>query len=125
VVGPLAFYDVQPQIVTKWPENDPAFHIMETVLGIIAAIAFVVVGIATFGAAFVVGAIIIGLLAGAVALTKMIIDEIGTANAPASGALVLNSTAPITWTGDKAFHLTSAGLNGSMQLGGVMVPAAG
>jgi hypothetical protein len=30
-------------------------------------------------------------------------------NAPTIGSLVMNSTAPITWTGDKVFHLTSAG----------------
>jgi hypothetical protein len=34
---------------------------------------------------------------------------IGKENAPTIGSLVMNSTAPITGTGDKVFHLTSAG----------------
>jgi Clostridium P-47 protein len=126
-VQTLAFYDVRPQIVTKWSENDPGFGITEIILGVIAVIALAIAAVATAGTALAVAALVIGLLAGAAAggilLTKTIIDQIGTDNAPSIGTLAMNSTAPITWTGDKAFRLTSAGLNDSMQLGGVMVPA--
>jgi hypothetical protein len=123
----LAFYDTRPQVVTKWDEKDRGFEITEIILGVIAAIALAIAAVATAGTALAVAALVIGLLAGAAAggilLGKTIIGQIGTGNAPSIGALRMNSVSPITWTGGKAFRLTSAGLNDSMQLTGVMVPA--
>jgi hypothetical protein len=120
----LAFYDTRPQIVTKWSDNDRGFETAEIVLAVIAGIALIVAAVATAGTALAAGALIIGLLAGAasgaILVTRTIIDQIGTGHAPTIDALLMNSTAPVSWTGGKAFALTSAGLNDSLQLGGVL-----
>jgi len=118
----LAFYNMRDPISTHSTEHDPRFKLAAEVLGLIALFAFAVATFATAGTALAVGALVIGLLAGAAAggimLTEAIIDLIGTDKAPTIDALLLNSTNPISWTGAEKFHLTSARLNESMQLGG-------
>jgi hypothetical protein len=103
----LSFYDVQPQILTRWTEHDPRLDLAEQILGLIALFALAVATFATAGSALAIGTLVVGLLAGAAAgailATKAIIELIGTNKAPAIDALLMNSTSPMSWTGAKNF----------------------
>lgn len=120
----LSFYDIQPQALTQWTEHDPKFDLAEEILGLIALFALAIAAFATAGTALAIGALVVGLLAGAAAgailATRAVIELIGTAKAPTIDALLMNSTSPISWTGAQTFHLTSARLNESMQLSGTL-----
>ncbi len=78
----------------------------------------VALGIATDGAAFVVGSLIIGCLTGVAANTPKIVATVDKNAAPSVNLLSFNTTSPITWSNSGVFKLTSVGLNGPLQLGG-------
>ncbi|RYF75426.1 MAG: hypothetical protein EOO39_06940, partial [Cytophagaceae bacterium] len=88
---------------------------------LIAAVIVVVIGIVitalTDGADLVVAGIIIGLCVGVVFVTPMLIETIGTDDAPSVNEFVANATNPIVWTDEADFAINYACLNGSLQLG--------
>ena len=67
-------------------------------------------------------ALVIGLVAGvaggAIMITTNVIEMTGKNDAPAIDSLVVNATSPIVWADPGDFHLGSAQLSDSLQLGG-------
>lgn len=113
----LRYVESQPASVQHSTDQDPGVEIFEWMMIAITAIALVVAGVLTGGATFVVAAVVIGALGGLAAATPAIIAVVNTDDSPSIDALVTNTTAPVVWP-DVEFHLTSAGLNESLQLGG-------
>jgi hypothetical protein len=98
--------------------TSPGVEIAEWMIGIIAVIALVILGILTDGAAFFIGALIIGMLAGLAAATPTIVELVNTDDSPSVDLLAFNISNPIKWADSKDYQLQSAGLNGPLQLGG-------
>ncbi|HAA14940.1 MAG TPA: hypothetical protein DCE41_25915 [Cytophagales bacterium] len=88
---------------------------MEIAIGVIATI---VLGLMTGGAAFVAGALIIGVLTGLAAASPTIVQAVNTDASPSADLLTFNTTTPIKWANSKVFKLTQVQLNGPFQLGG-------
>lgn len=99
-------------IKTEWAK---VIEWMAVAVGVIATI---VLGVLTDGAAFVVGALIIGVLTGLAAISLDIVKDVNSDKSPSIDLLSFNTTNPIKWANSKVFKLTSAALNGPIQLGG-------
>lgn len=95
-------------------------EIAEWMIAIIAAIALIILGILTDGAAFVIGALVIGALSGLAAATPDIVSLVNTDDSPSIDLLSFNISHPIQWSDRKDYTLASAGLNGPLQLGGTL-----
>ena len=115
----LVYQPVGEPVQNNWTEQGPGVEITEIIAGIVAGLVIVVLGILTDGAVFAIGVLVIGLLAGAGMVTPDLIAAIGTDDAPSIDMLVFNSTDPIVWSDQQDFQLQSAGLNCSLQLGGM------
>jgi hypothetical protein len=96
-------------------EGAKIFEWMMIAVGVIATI---VLGVMTDGAAFVVGALIIGALTGIAADAPDIVKTVDSGDAPSTDLLSFNTTSPIIWANSKVFKLTLAQLNGPFQMGG-------
>lgn len=94
--------------------TDEILEIAGVVLGLLSLVL-------TDGASLVVTAALVGLLVGQYEDHQTVRDHMD--DAPPVDLLVLNATQPIIWPNSKDFHLTSAGLNDSLQLGGTWNPA--
>ena len=107
---------------TPWTTFSSGIEIGKIILEIFAAIVTLVLTVLTAGAFLVVALIIVGLVMGLAIAAPDIVAAVlkkDTLNdVPPIDLLVLNSTAPITWSGASDFKLTSLNLNGSIQLGG-------
>lgn len=114
----LGFSDSRPAITNHWTEADQGIEITEEILGIAALLLAVVATVVTGGAAIGIAAMIVGLVVGVMSVTVTSIEDAGKDDAPAIGALVLDSTAAIVWPDSKDFTLTSACLSSSLQMGG-------
>lgn len=118
----LGFSDARPAQVEHWHEEDSGFHIAEEILAVVSVIACLVAIAATAGTATLAVALIIGLVAGvaggAIMITTTLIEMTGKNDAPAISSLVVNATSPIVWADSGDFHLGSAQLSDSLQLGG-------
>lgn len=93
-------------------------EIIEWMINIILAIALLILGILTDGAAFLIGALIIGALGGLAAATPEIAELVNTDDSPSIDLLALNVSDPIRWSDSKDYLLQSVAMNGSLQLGG-------
>ena len=98
--------------------KSPGVEIAEWMIGIIAAVALIILGILTDGAAFFIGALIIGALAGLAAATPEIVGLVNTDDSPSIDLLKFNVSNPIQWSSGSEYTLESCGLNGPLQLGG-------
>ena len=118
----LGFSDSRPAQVNHWTDSDHGFGVAEEILAVVAVVAMLVAIVATAGTATVAVALIIGLVAGvagsAILLATTVSDMVDKNDAPAIDAMVVNSTAPIVWADSGDFHLDSAQLSDSLQLGG-------
>ena len=101
--------------------KSPGIEIAEWMLAIIVAIALIILGILTDGAAFIIGALIIGALGGLAAATPEIVDLVNSDDSPSIEMLAFNISDPIRWSDSKDYLLQSAGLNGPLQLGGKLI----
>ena len=96
-------------------------EIAEWMIAIIVAIALIILGILTDGAAFVIGALIIGALGGLAAVTPQLVDLVNTDDSPSIDLLSFNVSDPIKWSDSKDYLLQDVGLNGPLQLGGKLL----
>jgi hypothetical protein len=118
----LVFVSQGAPTTNHWTTSDNIVsNIIITLIGVILS---VVLGILTDGAAFIVGALVIGLLTGLALEAPNIVAAIGTDDAPEIDLLVLNATDPIVWSGQDRFQLGKASLNGCLQLGGTFIAKA-
>ena len=119
----LDFKQTREPFKNHWIEKDPWVTITEIIIGIVGAVAGAVAAKILQGAVkIMIALIIIAIVAGLAAATPELVAKVaggGAAEAlPPIDLIVLNSTAPVNWPGASKFTLTSAGLNGSFQLGG-------
>jgi hypothetical protein len=84
------------------------------------AIASIIVGIATFWTGAGVGLIIAGVLLIGAQVTIGVIKYVNTDDAPSIETFVNTATGSIAWAHGSTFVLTSAELNGALQLGGLL-----
>ena len=102
-------------------EHDKAIDDAQGVLLIATIFITAVVTVLTEGAGTGVCLLILGVLTGAFDATVKIIDLVGQNQAPSINDFWLNCTAPIVWGDCEDVHLVSAGLNGSLQIGGNVI----
>jgi len=114
----LKFVETQPGDVQHTIHQSKGSVITELIISIVAAVALLILGIVTDGAAFVVGGLIIGLIMGADMIIPSVIQLVNKDTSPAIDLLQVNAVDPIKWTDGKDFKLDYAGLNVSLQLGG-------
>jgi hypothetical protein len=93
---------------------------LERIEIILTVVASIVLAILTDGISLAVSLAVLGILTGVDQIETKLTTAANNDDAPGMDMLVLNATAPITWTDDQDFKLTSAGLNGCLQLGGTM-----
>lgn len=117
----LVYKEIQPAVVEHGTQASEGTKILEWMIIIAGAIATIVLGVMTDGAAFAVGAIIIGCLTGIYAASPDIIQAVDKGTAPDVSLLTLNVSDPIQWSAKKVFELTSAQFNDALQLGGELL----
>ncbi|WP_251862443.1 TULIP family P47-like protein [Clostridium sp. Marseille-Q2269] len=94
-------------------------EVLEGLIILAGVIATFILGLLTDGVAFVVGAIIIGILTGVAAASPKIIEIANSDISPDIDLMITNATSPIQWNGSGVFNLNYAGLAGPLQLGGM------
>ena len=114
----LQYVACSEPVILNSTSQDAGVGIGEMVASIIAGVMLAILTILTDGLVLVLVVIIGGLLVGLIASASEIVQLIGTNDAPNVDLLLLNFTDPIRWTDQKDFTLSSAGLNGPLQLGG-------
>ncbi|MEZ4615772.1 MAG: TULIP family P47-like protein [Caldilineaceae bacterium] len=105
-------------VTTHGARKTEGAKILEWMTIAVGVIAMVVLGIMTDGAAFMAGALIIGVLSGIAADSPDIVKTANTDASPSTDLLSFNTTNPIKWANSKVFQLTEVRLNGPLQLGG-------
>ncbi|MBO0610348.1 TULIP family P47-like protein [Myceligenerans salitolerans] len=123
----LSFTRSRPPRRRDYTETERWVEITKAIITVVAAIAMVVAGIVIPGAgAAIVAVLVIGLVAGIAAATPDLIALVAGGAAadalPSIGDLLTQSTVDIHWPESSGLHLLSAELNGSLQLGGTLVP---
>jgi hypothetical protein len=108
--------------VQNWTEGSTD-KLSQAMWGVITGFFGLAFALLTDGASLIASAIVIGLLSGAFPGERQIRTAAGIDDAPAIDLLVLNATHPITWPRNSGLALTSAALNGALQLGGDPKPA--
>jgi hypothetical protein len=97
-------------------------EIIKIILEIFAVIVTAILTVLTAGAFLLVALVIVGLVVGlaiaAPQIVGLVLKKDIRNDIPSIDLLVLNSTAPIRWTGASQFRLTSLSLNGCLQMGG-------
>jgi hypothetical protein len=124
----LDFRKSRPTARSDYTEKETWVVITEIIVAIIGAIAAIVAGIVIPGAgAALVAVLLIGLVAGLAAATPALIALVAGGGAaaalPSIGDLLTESTVDIHWPQAAGMTLTSAELNGSLQLGGHLRPS--
>lgn len=114
----LKFVESQPADIQHTIEQSEGSIITEIIIAIVAAIALIILAIATGGAALIVGGLIIGLILGADMIIPDVIKDVNTDTSPAIDLMLINAVDPIQWTDSKDFKLDYASMNVSLQLGG-------
>jgi hypothetical protein len=114
----LTFVEFQPPSIVHAIHQQPGSAITQLIIGIVAAIALIILSILTSGAALVVGGLIIGLTMGVDQIVPALIDKVNKDDSPDISLLLVNAVDPITWTASKEFSLDYGSLNVSLQLGG-------
>lgn len=89
-----------------------------TILEWMLMIGGIIVGVAMIWNGVGVGLIIAAIAIGGVGLTLRVIEAVHEDDAPAIDLFVAQATDSITWANGSAFRLTSAELNGALQMGG-------
>lgn len=120
----LVFSETQPPNIVHSIHQSEGSHITQLIIDIVAGVALVILTIVTDGAALVVGGLLIGLLLGADQIVPALIEKVNKDDSPDVSLLQVNAVDPITWPDSKAFDLTYAGLNMSLQMGGTPFPGA-
>lgn|GEM_PF-4416449 len=89
-------------------------------------------GVATLAYGYVLGwvaglavGLVSTLLTGGRTVQHVVASRFGSDAAPALDGLAMTATAPFSWPGRSPFHLSTASLNDSLQLGGELRPATG
>jgi Clostridium P-47 protein len=118
----LTWVQTRDPVSEQSTDLSPGVQIGAAVLALIALLITAILSVLTDGAFFIIASIIVGLVIGLASATPEMIAAIAGgavgSEVPSITALVLNATSTIQWSGSGAFQVTSAGLNGSFQLGG-------
>ena len=118
----LKWTQTRAPVNEHWTDVAIGIKIIEAVLAVIAIVIIAILGVLTDGAAFIVAAIIVGIVMGLAAATpELIAAVIGgdlSDKVPSIDALALNATSTVRWPGAGVFKPQFAGLNGAFQLGG-------
>ena len=119
----LSFMPSRDSERNEYTQKEKWAEITETIVAILGAVAAIVAAIVIPGAGAAIAAVlIIGLVAGLAAATPSLIAAVAGGDAaaalPSIGDLVLECTTDIHWPESSGLTLTSAELNGSLQLGG-------
>lgn len=110
----LGYRESRPAIKRDYIRKNEGVVIFEWML----LVGALIVGIATFWTGFGVGLIIAALVIGGATITLEVIEAVHNDDAPAIDLFVNQATDSISWGNAPAFQLTSAELNGALQIGG-------
>ncbi len=113
----LIYEEAQTPSISKGSRHDEGIEILKLVLEIMAVVLTAFAIVLTGGAALVVGVALVCVLVGEFIVTN--IETSHQDDAPAMDMLTLNAAAPIIWSDSQDFTLQAAGLNASLQLGGI------
>lgn len=111
-------YQTAPCKVDHWKEESEGLEIAEGVLAALALIVGILAVVLTDGAALLVDSLILGLVAGGLELATKVAESRHGNDAPSITPMAENAVASVQWAGSSGFKLTSASLNGSLQLSG-------
>lgn len=114
----LVYRQYNDPVTANGHAEAPGIKVLEWMLAALAAIVVVILGVLTDGAAFILSALLAGLLFGVAGATPKIIEAVNSDAAPSIDLLVFNGTDAIRWAGGDTFNLDYANLNRSLQLGG-------
>ena len=118
----LKWTQSHPPVNEHWTDVAIGIKIVEAILAIITIIIIAILSVLTDGAAFIVAAIIVGIVMGLAAATPELIAAVISGDlsnkVPSIDALALNATSAVLWPGAGVFKPQFAGLNGSFQFGG-------
>lgn len=119
----LGYQETLPFKSENTTEKTKAAKITEIILGIIAAVAGLVLMICTVGSGTLLAyALYTALYGGIATITAMeAVELIREGDGPPVDALIFNATSAVTWSTGCRFDPTSAGLNGDMLFGGNFV----
>lgn len=119
----LGFDESRPFQSINTTEKTTGAIITEIILGIIAAVAGLVLFFVTFGSGSLIAAALYVALVGSMGtLTIMQIAElVGEGDGPPIDLLIANATNAVTWASGSRFDPNTAGLNGALQIGGTFV----
>lgn len=119
----LGYFETRPFESQYTTEKSKGAIITEIILGIIAAVAAVILWVVSGGASTAVMVALYVALAGSMGtLTVMEIAELVRENdGPPVDMLVANATDAVTWATGSQFDPVVAGLNGALQIGGNFV----
>jgi hypothetical protein len=123
----LAYAPVGEPDVDHTTRHSKTVEIVKWIIIAIGAIVATVVGVLTAGAGFLVGGLIVALVAGTFALVSQIpniIEAVKRGDAPPIDLLVTNATSPIRWAGEGLFRLKDALFSDSLMLSGDFVAAS-
>ncbi len=116
----LKYKQAQPPVADHSIEETKTGQVIEEVLEAVEVAALAVAAVLTDGAALAVAGLVIGLLQGTTMVADSAIKMANKDESPSIDMMVFNSTTPITWPDRSGFSLNSAGLNESLQLGGIL-----
>ena len=110
----LGYRESRPAIKRDYTRKQEGVIILEWML----LIGSIVVGVALLWTGVGVGLIIAAIVIGAATITIKVIEAVHNDDAPAIDLFVNKATDSITWANGSGFRLTSAELNGALQVGG-------
>jgi Clostridium P-47 protein len=114
----IVFQEAQaPSIVHAITQN-PGSQLTKLIIELVVALALLILGLLTDGAALILGGLAIGLLLGADQIVMAHIEKVNKDDSPAIDLLLVNSVHPIKWSDSQDFKLGYGSLNMSLQLGG-------
>ena len=101
-----------------WTKKSSAVEVIGWILTAISVVAGILAFVPGVNGVAIPALIIIALVSGGGALSIKVIEAVGEDDAPPLDLLVANATKAITWANGDEFELSSAELNGALQLAG-------
>lgn len=119
----LGYYETRDFKSENTTEKTRGAIITEIILGIIAAVAGLILTFVTFGAgSFIAIGLGVALVGSIAAVTTMeVVELIRENDGPPVDLLVANATDAVTWATGSHFDPNVAGLNGDLQIGGTYI----
>jgi hypothetical protein len=113
----LTWSEAQPAQKQTGSRSDPGIAILKGILSALGAILALLALVLDPPLALIVGAVVCGIAIGQFEINN--IQDSAKGDAPGLDDLTANFTAPVVWTDTADYGLQSAGLSGSLQMGGV------